>query len=126
MASQEAEAQRRLNEASQRHDEAERELQTKVERAAQHTKDVLEKHYFLLLVLAFLFGAKAFAQEWEWRYSQPERTYSGFMETHELLDGRILATGAFHDKNICGNYVFQHPVFWSELEKFYIFATDII
>ncbi len=44
MASQEAEAQRRLNEASQRHDEAKRQLQTKVEQAAQHTKDVLEKH----------------------------------------------------------------------------------
>jgi len=44
LASQEAEAQRRLNEASQRHDETERELQTKVEQAAQHTKDALEKH----------------------------------------------------------------------------------
>ena len=70
----------------------------------------MKKHYFLLLALAFLFGAKAFAQEWEWNYSQPERTYSGFMETHELLDGRIIATGAFHEMNFCGNYVFQHPV----------------
>ena len=43
MASQESEVQRRLNEASQRHDAAERELQTKVEQAAQHTKEVLEK-----------------------------------------------------------------------------------
>jgi tetratricopeptide (TPR) repeat protein len=43
MASQESEVQRRLNEASQRHDVAERELQTKVEQAAQHTKEVLEK-----------------------------------------------------------------------------------
>ncbi len=43
LASQEAEAQRQLNEALQRHDETKRQLQTKVERAAQHTKDVLEK-----------------------------------------------------------------------------------
>ena len=57
LAAQEAEAQRRLDEASQRlseasqqltevsqrHDETERELQTKVEQAAQHTKEVLEK-----------------------------------------------------------------------------------
>ena len=70
----------------------------------------MKKHYFLLLALALIFGVKTFAQEWEWNYSQPERTYSGFMETRELLDGRIIATGAFHDKNICGNYVFQHPV----------------
>ncbi len=70
----------------------------------------MKKHYFLLLAFALVFGAKVFGQEWQWNYSQPERTYSGFMETHELLDGRIIATGAFHDKNICGNYVFQHPV----------------
>ena len=57
LAAQEAEAQRRLDEASkrlneasqqlteasQRHDETERELQTKVEQAAQHTREVLEK-----------------------------------------------------------------------------------
>ena len=57
MAAQEAEAKRRLDEASkrlneasqqlteasQRHDETERELQTKVEQAAQHTREVLEK-----------------------------------------------------------------------------------
>ena len=43
MALQEAEAQRWLNEASQRHNAAERELQTKVEQAAKHTKEVLEK-----------------------------------------------------------------------------------
>ena len=50
LAAQEAEAQRRLDEASQRlnetmqrHDEAERELQTKVEQAAQHTKEMLQQ-----------------------------------------------------------------------------------
>ena len=50
LAAQEADAQRRLDEASkrlseasQRHDETERELQTKVEQAAQHTREVLEK-----------------------------------------------------------------------------------
>ena len=50
LAAQEAEAQRRLDEASkrlseasQRHDETKRELQTKVEQAAQHTREVLEK-----------------------------------------------------------------------------------
>jgi len=43
MAAKEAETQRRLSEASQRHDEAERELQTKMEQAAQHTKEVLQQ-----------------------------------------------------------------------------------
>ncbi len=43
LAVQEAEASQRLSEASQRHDETERELQTKVEQAAQHTKEVLQQ-----------------------------------------------------------------------------------
>ncbi|MBO7616993.1 MAG: hypothetical protein J6T22_07285 [Bacteroidales bacterium] len=50
LAAQEAEAQRRLNEASQRlseasqrHDAAERELQTKVEQAAQHAREMLQQ-----------------------------------------------------------------------------------
>ena len=50
MAVQEAETQqrlsevsRRLTEATQRHDEAERELQTKVEQAAQHAKEMLQQ-----------------------------------------------------------------------------------
>ena len=50
LAAQEAEAQRRLDvasqrlsEAAQRHDEAERELQTKVKQAAQHTKEMLQQ-----------------------------------------------------------------------------------
>ncbi len=50
MAVQEAEAQRqiseasqRLSEASQRHDEEQRELQTKVEQAAQHTREILQQ-----------------------------------------------------------------------------------
>ena len=43
MAALKAEAQRQLNEAQQRYDEAERELQTKVEQAAQHTWDVLQQ-----------------------------------------------------------------------------------
>ena len=50
LAAQEAVAQRRLNEASQRlseasqrHDAAERELQTKVEQAAQHTREMLQQ-----------------------------------------------------------------------------------
>ena len=37
------EASRQLTEASQRHDETERELQTKVEQAAQHTREVLQQ-----------------------------------------------------------------------------------
>ncbi len=43
MAANEAESQRRLNEALQRHGETERELQTKMEQAAQHTKEVLQQ-----------------------------------------------------------------------------------
>jgi uncharacterized membrane protein YqiK len=50
LAMQEAEAQRRLseasqrlNEAAQRHDEEQRELQTKVEQAAQHTREILQQ-----------------------------------------------------------------------------------
>ena len=44
LTSQEVEAQQQLNEALQRHDEAERELQTKVEQAAQHTREMLQQH----------------------------------------------------------------------------------
>ena len=43
MAANEAESQRRLSEALQRHGETERELQTKMEQAAQHTKEVLQQ-----------------------------------------------------------------------------------
>lgn len=43
MATHEAEAQQRLNEVTKRHDEAERELQTKVEQAALHTREVLQQ-----------------------------------------------------------------------------------
>ena len=50
MAAQEVEAQRQINEASQRlteasqrHDEEQRELQTKVEQAAQHTREILQQ-----------------------------------------------------------------------------------
>ena len=43
MAAQKAEAQQRLNEVQQRHDEAERHLQTKMEQAAQHTREVLQQ-----------------------------------------------------------------------------------
>ena len=43
MAAQEAETQQQLNEAQQRHDEANRELQTKMEQAAQHTRKVLQQ-----------------------------------------------------------------------------------
>ena len=44
LAAQEAVAQQRLDEASQRYDETERELQTKVEQAAQHTREMLQQH----------------------------------------------------------------------------------
>ena len=43
MAAQEAETQRQLSEAQQRYNEAERELQTKMEQAAQHTREVLQQ-----------------------------------------------------------------------------------
>ena len=43
LSAQEAEAQQRLNEVQQRHDEAERELQAKMEQAAQHTREVLQQ-----------------------------------------------------------------------------------
>ena len=66
--------------------------------------------YTLLALLLMVFGAKAFGQEWEWNYSTPERTYSSFIEAHELMDGRIIATGAFRDENFCGTRVSPHPV----------------
>ena len=65
---------------------------------------------YTLLALLMVFGSEAFAQEWEWNYSTPERTYSGFVEAHELMDGRIIATGAFRDENFCGTRVSPHPV----------------
>ena len=43
MAVQEAETQRQLNEATQRHDEAERKLQTRMEQAEQHTRKMLQQ-----------------------------------------------------------------------------------
>ena len=43
LAAQEAYAKRQLNEVQQRHDEAERELQAKMEQAAQHTREVLQQ-----------------------------------------------------------------------------------
>ena len=43
IAAQEAETQRQLSEAQQRYNEAERELQTKMEQAAQHTREVLQQ-----------------------------------------------------------------------------------
>ena len=43
LSAQEAEAQQRLNEVQQRHDEAERELQAKMEQAAQHTREILQQ-----------------------------------------------------------------------------------
>ena len=43
LAVQEAEASQRLSEASQRHDETERELRTKVEQAAQHARETLQQ-----------------------------------------------------------------------------------
>ena len=42
-AAQDAEAQRQLSEAQQRHNEAERHLQTKMDQAAQHTRKVLQQ-----------------------------------------------------------------------------------
>ena len=48
LAAQEAEAQRRLNEALQRHGETERKLQTKVEQATLHTKEVLQQRAMAL------------------------------------------------------------------------------
>ena len=71
------------------------------------------KKHSLLLALALLFGAKAFAQEWEWSYLLPDYIrgymYNGFIDAHELSDGRIIAMGHFSDKNLCGNYVSHHP-----------------
>ena len=43
IAAQKAETQQQLNEAQQRHDEAQRELQTKMEQAALHTREVLQQ-----------------------------------------------------------------------------------
>ena len=66
----------------------------------------------LLLAFALLFGAKAFAQEWQWDYCLPEIEvgfmHSSFLEAHELSDGRIVATGRFRDENFCGKHVSTH------------------
>ena len=66
--------------------------------------------HFMLFALALLLGAKAFGQEWQWNYSQPVYNYSGFLEAHELSDGRIIASGAFRDENFCGYNMSPHPV----------------
>ena len=64
---------------------------------------------YTLLALLF-FGAKAFAQEWEWNYSQPIYNYSLFLGAHELSDGKIIATGFYRDENLLGDNVSSHPV----------------
>ena len=66
--------------------------------------------YTLLALQLMVFGAKAFAQEWEWNYSQPIYNYSLFLGANELSDGRIIATGFYRDENLLGDNVSSHPV----------------
>ena len=54
----------------------------------------------LLIALALLFGAKAFAQEWEWNFTPPY-VYSTFSDLCELSDGRIVVIGNFREADPC-------------------------
>ena len=57
----------------------------------------MKKHYFLLLVLALIFGAKAFGQEWE--YTIPYKSSDSIMTrqycAYEMSDGRVIVSANF-------------------------------
>ena len=85
MAAQEAEthrrldeASKRLSEASQRHNAAERELQTKVEQAAQHTKEVLQQ--------------RAMAIYHSERENKLQRILNEFATAYPQVSERLMAT----------------------------------
>ena len=63
----------------------------------------------LLLALALLFGAKAFAQEWEWSYSE-EYTSSGYFVSCELSNGKIIAQGGSNERNLYGGVSSCNPM----------------
>ena len=57
----------------------------------------MKRHFFFLFVLAFLFGAKAFGQDWE--YTVPFRSSDADMTrqycAYEMSDGRIIVSASF-------------------------------
>ena len=75
-AAQEAEAQRQLSEAQQRHNEAERHLQTKMEQAAQHTREILQQRAMTIYQSSGENRMKQILDEFEAVYPQamPELT----------------------------------------------------
>ena len=71
----------------------------------------MKRHFFFLFVLAFLFGAKAFGQEWE--YSIPYQPSDSEMTrqycAYEMSDGRIVVSASFL-YNI-GSYAYLYPFY---------------
>lgn len=76
LSAQEDEAQQRLNEVQQRYDEAERELQAKMEQAAQHTREILQQRAMTIYQSSGENRMKQILDEFEAVYPQamPELT----------------------------------------------------
>ena len=89
MAAQEAEAQQRLNEVKQRHDEAERELQAKMEQVAQHSREVLQQRVMSIYQSGDKNRMKQILDEFEAVYpkAQPElvSTHPELSETERQI-----------------------------------------
>ena len=65
----------------------------------------------IILALALLFGAKAFAQEWEYIYQYDKSSDSivnRCREAYGLQDGRLLVSGMSHTRNGCGILIGTH------------------
>ena len=71
----------------------------------------MKKHYFLLLALALVFGAKTFGQEWEhsheFAYSDDERIM--YYDATELSDGSFAVNTTFSYKSGTGDFYVPHP-----------------
>ena len=65
------------------------------------------KKHSLLLALALLFGAKAFAQEWEW---DCPTAHTMIYESAELSDGDIMVMGHRYHDSSCG--LLHSPTLW--------------
>ena len=71
----------------------------------------MKKHYFLLLALALLFGAKVFGQVWEYTipYQPSDSTMTRQYCAYEMADGRIIVSASFL-YNI-GSYAAGYPFY---------------
>ena len=71
----------------------------------------MKKLSLLLFAFALLFGAKAFAQEWEYSYAHlgSDDETMGLCGAKELSDGRIAVNANFAFKSGAGDFYSYHP-----------------